>query len=216
MMSRKCKLLIITILSLIFILGSSVTLAYLFVTGNLNDNDNHDGIIGIVDYDVSLYHENEPLEDITAKEVVFNDKNKPGVYELNVSEMDDYYHINKFRVNFTNNSNIKTYLRVKALSTLTLTYENNQGVLVEVSTAEQVDFNIDDELWYYDKATQWYYYKGIISEDDNSISFINSGLEYDLRSPQYIMQFTLVFEAVQSHLGPIKNGWGVPPWGGEW
>lgn len=215
-MAKRYKLFISLILLLVLFVGATSTFAYLYVTGSLDPNKNHDGVVGTVSYEVNMYHENTP-DDINAKEVILNGVSKPNVYELNVSNMDDPYHINKFRVNFKNNSNIDTYIRVKPLSTLTFTYENNQNILVEVTTAEQVNFIIDNNLWHYDNATGWYYYKDILNKDLSNINFIEEGLEYDLRSPQYSIQFTLNFEAVQSHLGPSNNGWGDnPPWGGNW
>lgn len=212
---KKYKLYLSLILSLIIVLGAGVTLAYLYMQGSLDPS--HNEIIGTVDFNVSMYHEND--EPVNAKEVILNGVTKPEVYELNVSNTADKYHINKFRVHFENESNIETYLRVRPYVTLTLTYITNAGIYVELNTVTKVEFNIPTDNWYYDNLNHWYYYNKKIQPEIEMINFIISGLEFDLKAVQYTVQFKLEFEAVQSHLGPEKNGWGEnPPWNleGDW
>lgn len=212
-MIKQIKWIILLVFSLL-ILASSVTFAYLYINKDKTDQK----IIGTVDFDAQLFHQNGNNE-TPATLVNLNGKTKDDVYSLNVFQVDNLYHINKFRVNFSNSSNIETYLRVKFLSSLTLTYETSDSKLAEVETiSEVVNFNIDKNLWKYNPADQYYYYIGKISPETSSLSFIIPGLNYPSKTYQYLVQFVLVFDAVQAHLGPINNiNWpNTPPWGGDW
>lgn len=199
-------------LKLSFILLVVVALAStIFVTAYLYQIlvINKEREVGQVDVDPNIYFVNE-LENEPGKYVeMINETVKEKVYHVNIANYSDTYHINKLRIDFSINSNVETYFRVKIIDTLTLIYTNSRGQTVELSVPnEGIEYTINSDLWYLDQNSGWYYFREKVTKDTNpKISFIEQGLNYPLKSPQYKIQLGIKVESVQAHLGPDKN-WG--------
>lgn len=146
---------------------------------------------------------------------------KTGIYGVNISDLTSDYHINDLRIDFEIKSNIETYFRVRIIDSLSIVYINAEGKTVELNlpTVDLIEYNIDEELWYYDDANDWFYYKDKVTLEDGIISFVTKGLNYPLQISEFKIQFGLIVEAVQAYRGPLEN-WKLDskPWpeGGAW
>lgn len=228
-MTKRYRYILASIIIMVLLLSVSVTIAYLYTSGVTDTNRT----IGLVKIDPTMYHINSDNSTTLAREVLITDINvepnvsyaKPGVYELNITDTASNYYIDKFRIDYTIESNVDTYIRVKLKTSLVFTYRDNTNKLREIFNpfddigTERVNFSIADSNWHYDENSEFYYYKVPVNKDDNRlISFITGGLMFQSMSPQYTIQLTMNYEAVQAHLGPEKV-WGMEknPWdGGSW
>ena len=212
-MEKSYKTILIVLSTLLVLTTSIFTYAYL-----TQKSDKEDEIpIGLVKVNSHIYFENGSDKTPPQQVETITNHYKENVYHVNISNLNSLYHINKLRIDFNVESSIETYFRVKILDTLTLTRPKSDGTIEElaITSNEPVNYNIASN-WYYHND-DWYYYQNKVIKNDNTIPFIIEGLEYDLMQPQYNIQFAIVVEAVQSHLGP-NNNWHLEtkPWGGEW
>lgn len=213
-MKKSYKTILIVLSTLLVLTTSIFTYAYL-----TQKTDKEDVIpIGLVKVNSHIYFQNGNEKTNPQQVETISNHFKENVYHVNISNLNSLYHINKLRIDFNVESSIETYFRVKILDTLTLTRTKSDGTIEELAITfnEPVNYQIGTN-WYY-HSDDWYYYQNkVIKNNNNIIPFIIEGLEYDLMQPQYNIQFAIVVEAVQSHLGPIHN-WHLEtkPWGGEW
>lgn len=210
------------IISLILLITIAVTAvpfvyAYFYQETEVPDTDR---TFGEVKVSSTIFFQNgtAPISPINVP--TRNGHFKQGIYYVDISDIADPYYINKLRVNFQVESTIETYFRVKIVDTLTIVYDKANGDKVEISvpseTTENINYSIDDTLWYYDETTDWYYYMDTVTIMDGSIIFIGPGLQYPVHRDEYQIQFSIIIEAVQAIGGPLKN-WNEPvkPWNGE-
>lgn len=178
-----------------------------------------DVTVGLVKVDANVYFEKNNLIIPPVYVETLNPYFK-NVYHVNISNLESNYHINNLRVDFNVTSNVDTYFRIRIFDSTTITYIRADGTTAElvVPSTELIEYEIDLlSDWYYDEINDWYYYK--YKTQDEVISFIKEGLEYNLMPKEYQIQFGVLIEAVQAYLGPVNN-WGLAsqPWpgGGEW
>lgn len=235
-MTKRYRYIIFSIVTIVLLLSIGTTIAYLYQ----EDFSENTRPIGKVEMSQDIFHM-DSNNNRTEKEVVVISPNineparpKPGVYAVNVSNPSSNRYIETLRVNFDINSNVDTYFRVKITTVTTLTYESNNNDLIEVSNIlEYIDYEIfkdQDEIlanpsegivgqpaiigdWYFDEQTDYYYYKHIVDKDTPTINFITDVNSYVARSPKYLLQLNIKYEAVQAVLGPQKV-WGLTqlPW----
>lgn len=212
---KRTSLMLAIIITIIVIISTTITFAWIY----LKEETNIDKDFGNVDVKTELYFQNgyEKTDPILTDSILGSVKNK--VYRVNVTDINSLYHINKLRVNFKINSKIDTYFRVKVIDTLTATKTDSSGRTYEYALVNDeipYEYNQLDD-WFFDISTNWLYFKTKVNSSTNDINYIIEGLNYGLKPVGYSIQFMVIIDAVQAHLGPEKN-WGLDsaPWGGNW
>lgn len=212
---KRTSLILTIIITILVIVSTTITFAWIF----LRDEKVVDKEFGNVDVKSNLYFLNgtEKTDPILADSVL--GISKVNTYRVNVTDINSLYHINKLRLDFEINSKIDTYFRIKVIDTLTATKTDSSGKTYEYALVnEEIPYEFNQlEDWYFDISTNWLYYKNKVNNTTNEISYITEGLNYGLKPLGYSIQFMVIIDAVQAHLGPLNN-WGLSnaPWGGNW
>ncbi len=223
-MDLKRRMLFSLIL-LAFSLFLFVFASYAWFTGKYSNT--LDVEMGFVQADVDLFFMDGSTR-VEATEVeIDTGVTKPGVYLVNVVSSAASNHFENLRIYVSVSSNVDTYLRVKVYEQLTLTYENYDGSLTELSVLsdDYMPFNYDFTNWYDNRLSDDYiYYKLPVERVDEStpleiglITSYFSGESFANYSPGYSLQIGISIEAVQADGGP-ENVWNLStaPWGTSW
>ncbi len=210
----------------IFSLCMFVFATYAWFTGKYQTVFNAE--MGFVQADLDVYFMDEYDNRVEATEVeIAEGVYKPGVYLINVVSSSADNHFENLRICVNVSSDVETYIRVKIYEQLTLTYENYDGSLTELSvlTDGYMAFNYDFDNWYDNRIMDDYiYYKYPVERVNSStpleIGLITSyftGESFANYSPGYSLQIGFSIEAVQADGGP-ENVWNLPtpPWGSTW
>ena len=161
---------------------------------------------------------------ITIDEVI----TKPGVYYINVTSPGNKSFFEDFRLLVNVYSSLDTYLRVKIYEQLTLTFEDYQGNVTELSILYDgyLPFKYNTTNWYDNRTDDNYlYYKIPVQRIDETtptvlplIDSYFSGQNYGTSPPGYSLQIAFSIEAVQVAGGPEEvwdlneNPWNGQPW----
>ena len=215
----KKKGLIILLILLITVAVTTVPFVYAYFYQETEVLDT-DRTFGEVKVSSNIYFQNGTAPIVPINVPTRDGHSKQGIYYVNISNLDDPYYINKLRVDFQVESTIDTFFRVKIVDTLIIVYTKANGdkveIIVPAATTEDINYSIDDTLWYHDAMTDWYYYMDTVTIIDGLITFIEPGLQYPVHRDEYEIQFAIIIEAVQAIGGPQHN-WNEPvkPWNGE-
>ncbi|MFA7076289.1 MAG: hypothetical protein WC152_06425 [Candidatus Izemoplasmatales bacterium] len=155
---------IYSLVLLILAISSFIFVTYAWYTTKFAQTLDYDPDMGYVDVDIRVYFDDGSSTGLDASEVQISPtQTKPGVYYVNIdNEASDQY-IENLRVSILTESNIHSYIRVKILKQLTLTYTDYLGDVTELSVymSDDVlkDFRLyyDLENWYIDSTTKAYY-----------------------------------------------------------
>jgi len=151
---------------------------------------------------------------------------KPGVYLIDITSNSAANFFEDFRLYINITSNVDTYIRVKIYEQLTLTYENYEGTITEMSILNQDYMPFDYALtnWHDNRTIDNYLYYMNPVQRVNETTSLDIGLitqyalaSFAVYSPGYSLQIAFSVEAVQAAGGP-ENVWllPTPPWGGSW
>lgn len=217
-MNKRSGMLLTTLILFLSVAAIAVSLVYGYFFKEI-EVDEHDRVVGEVLVSTDIYFQNGATKTPAILFSTMNNEVKPNTYFVNISDLTNLYHINKLRVDFTVNSNIETYFRVKIVDSLVIINEKAGGEIEEITITrtESIPYVIDANNWYYDDL-EWFYFKDIVTNESSLINFIQAGLSHPVESVQNKIQLVILIEAVQAHRGPIEN-WKLAkrPWdGGDW
>jgi len=148
---------------------------------------------------------------------------KPGVFYINIDSNSSIYFLENFRLNIVVKSSVDTYFRIRIYEQLTLSYENYEDTITELSILEAdfMPFNYNLTNWFDNRSidnSMYYKYpvKRVSAIAPMIIPLIpafESGVNFPVYDTGYSMQIAFSLEAVQAFGGP-EYVWGheAPPW----
>ena len=208
---RKFAFISLIIISLVAVLTVPFVYAYFYQEKEIEEEKTFGHIQAISDV---YFIKNGRIEASYSNTV--NGHVKEGVYQVDVSNLDNNFYISNLNVDIKVKTNIDAYIRVMIDDALIIRRQTSDGGYRELSSAiTDLNYNFDDN-WFYDETSNWYYYIGKIEEGDNwqVFDFIEPGTLYDLL-PNRRIELIITVEAVQAHLGAEKN-WGMTFDGENW
>lgn len=214
--------------SLIFV---GVTVAY--ITSKTEEENNV--VIGDVEVELVAYFEKDGVKydptyykvNLGSSEVVKN-----GVIKVNISNREDIYFAENFRVDIKVNSDVDTYFRVATYEQLTLVYQTGD-IMRELAVVQDgyTDFNYNfysetnQEGMFFDNRDKdgFIYCMQKVKKVNDEVSEISLIKEYysdkvfGTRDERYFLQIGFIIEAVQYYEGAQRN-WNLErtPWDTEW
>ncbi|TVP94040.1 MAG: hypothetical protein EA374_08015 [Acholeplasmatales bacterium] len=217
--------LILPVSAMLFVLMTTlfVVVAFLLNQGTLETAST----IGDVSVSGRVFFEQGGFE-TDAEEVVIDlvsDTRKPGVYTVNVIDVNALQFIENLRVELFVESDVDTYIRVSLVDSLTLLITNFEGVQTEIPIiGDPFDFNVTSDWVDRVSVDGFYYLQNPVQRLDASTPLVIPlieeyfpGLSFSPLPIGYSLQIALRIEAVQAIEGPQRR-WGLPtpPWGGTW
>jgi len=195
--------------------------------------ENVTATVGFVEVDVYAYFWNGTTQ-IPAELVVIDylapgdedDVTKPGVYLIDITSNSADNFFDDFRLYIDVSSSVDTYFRVKIYEQLTLSYENYEGTITELSilNPDYMPFDYALTNWHDNRIIDNYMYYKLPIKRVNETTPLEIGMitqyslaPFSIYSPGYSLQIAFSIEAVQADGGP-ENVWSLPtpPWGGSW
>lgn len=162
-------------------------------------------------------------------EVVALNRNKKGVYDINIIDRNAVDYITNLRVDIYVDSNVDSYLRVKINDQIIRKTTNYQGVITETALRHSPITFYTHSSWHVehdplDVRNTYYYYPQKIKQTTNEplkLSFMipyPEEQDFSAYGEGHILQLGIKYDIVQANFeGPLKN-WqlSTPPWGGAW
>lgn len=192
------------------------------VVAYLTDKDdlNEEAIIGDLGVSIKPYF----ISDQNVKNYL--DLNSlVGVIDINISDYNDPYHINRFGMEIEVNSNIDIYFRVAIYEQFALSYlSGEKETIVATTRSEFAPLKYNEVEFFNNRLVDDYFYfssrantNGTTNKLDfiTPLGFLENNL-YPLYESRYKLMYGIVIEIVQAEKGPEKN-WGLSkrPWDNE-
>ncbi|NLL69318.1 MAG: hypothetical protein GX232_03830 [Acholeplasmataceae bacterium] len=160
---------------------------------------------------------------------------KEGVYDVDIYDESNPYHIKNLHVDIYVKANVKAYLRVAINDQIVRKVTNYQNIVNETAIRhDPIEFNFNSANWHKqvhnnDARSTYYYYKTKLVDATSApikVSFIipKDVFSYLVDGHQvyinenYSLQLGFRYEVVQADFGGPEHNWGLqtPPWGGNW
>jgi hypothetical protein len=132
-------------------LSSFIFVTYAWFTVNLEQTYSYNPAMGTIDVEIDAYFVDiNGIWVMDAEEVeIAPGVTKPGVYHVNINNVNSPEYIENLRVDIIVNSDVPTFIRVKVHKQLTLTYTNYEGEITELSV--YMNNEVEEEMMlYYD------------------------------------------------------------------
>ncbi len=222
---KKRYYLYILITVMMIALGATLISAYLTDQKDV-DKEVVIGKVGVSKIEVYYLVDSDNTE---YPEVIAYNRNKNGVYDINIIDRNSLDYITNLRVDIYVDSNVDSYLRVKINDQIIRKTTNYQGVVTETALRHNPITFYPESSWHVendplDVRNTYYYYPERIKQTTNEplkISFIipyPENQDFSAYGEGHILQLGIKYEIVQADFeGPLKN-WNLstPPWGGAW
>ncbi|MFA7106683.1 MAG: hypothetical protein WC154_05230 [Candidatus Izemoplasmatales bacterium] len=198
MIEQSRKTYFFSLVLLFLAISSFVFVTYSWLTVKLEQTYEYNPYLANVDIDLEVCFDNGESCIPAAPIEVSPGNSKTGVYEVLIDDISvsDLEFIENFRTNLIVKSTVDTYIRVKVIKQLILTYTNISGDVIELSVYMNDDRERNftlyyGENWYTNQIYQAYYYdinENILDTSDNILytydevldKYTSLGLDYFL------------------------------------